>query len=144
MVGGERTTRASTASSLKLRRANARRPLTHSLTHRRIQIMQHRTTPVKQEGHNFRECDYICWVTDLAWHMPWPQLSICSECHFFSLRHTSLRVHCITSIAVPGNLAPGFNGITPHFWFSHHTLPGKGGLSCYTLLHASLLRLRLP
>ena len=29
MVGGERTTRASTASSLKLRRANARRPLTH-------------------------------------------------------------------------------------------------------------------
>ena len=29
---GERTTRASTASSLKLRRANARRPLTHSLT----------------------------------------------------------------------------------------------------------------
>ena len=32
-VGGERTTRASTASSLKLRRANARRPLTHSLTH---------------------------------------------------------------------------------------------------------------
>ena len=30
MVGGERTTRASTASSLKLRRANARRPLTHS------------------------------------------------------------------------------------------------------------------
>ena len=29
-VGGERTTRASTASSLKLRRANARRPLTHS------------------------------------------------------------------------------------------------------------------
>ena len=32
MVGGERTTCASTASSLKLRRANARRPLTHSLT----------------------------------------------------------------------------------------------------------------
>ena len=32
MVGGERTTRASTASSLKLRRANARRPLTHSLS----------------------------------------------------------------------------------------------------------------
>jgi hypothetical protein len=31
MVGGERTTRASTASSLILRRANARRPLTHSL-----------------------------------------------------------------------------------------------------------------
>ena len=31
-VGGERTTRASTASSLKLRRANARCPLTHSLT----------------------------------------------------------------------------------------------------------------
>ena len=31
MVGGERTTCASTASSLKLRRANARRPLTHSL-----------------------------------------------------------------------------------------------------------------
>ena len=31
-VGGESTTRASTASSLKLRRANARRPLTHSLT----------------------------------------------------------------------------------------------------------------
>ena len=30
MVGGERTTCASTASSLKLRRANARRPLTHS------------------------------------------------------------------------------------------------------------------
>ena len=30
MVGGERTTRASTASSLKLRRANARRPLTHN------------------------------------------------------------------------------------------------------------------
>ena len=29
MVGGERTTRASTASSLKLRRANPRRPLTH-------------------------------------------------------------------------------------------------------------------
>ena len=29
MVGGERTTCASTASSLKLRRANARRPLTH-------------------------------------------------------------------------------------------------------------------
>jgi hypothetical protein len=33
MVGGERTTCASTASSLNLRRANARRPLTHSLTH---------------------------------------------------------------------------------------------------------------
>ena len=32
MVGGERTTCASTASSLKLRRANARRPLTRSLT----------------------------------------------------------------------------------------------------------------
>jgi hypothetical protein len=32
MVGGERTTCASTASSLNLRRANARRPLTHSLT----------------------------------------------------------------------------------------------------------------
>ena len=32
-VGGERTTRASTASSLKLRRANARRPLTHSKGH---------------------------------------------------------------------------------------------------------------
>ena len=32
MVGGERTTRASTASSLKLRRANAQRPLTHSRT----------------------------------------------------------------------------------------------------------------
>ena len=31
MVGGERTTCASTASSLKLRRANARRPLTHSV-----------------------------------------------------------------------------------------------------------------
>jgi hypothetical protein len=31
MVGGERTTCASTASSLNLRRANARRPLTHSL-----------------------------------------------------------------------------------------------------------------
>ena len=31
MVGGERTTCATTASSLKLRRANARRPLTHSL-----------------------------------------------------------------------------------------------------------------
>ena len=30
MVGGERTTRASTAYSLKLRRANARRPLTHA------------------------------------------------------------------------------------------------------------------
>jgi hypothetical protein len=29
MVGGERTTCASTASSLNLRRANARRPLTH-------------------------------------------------------------------------------------------------------------------
>jgi hypothetical protein len=32
MVGGERTTCASTASSLNLRRANARRPLTHSIT----------------------------------------------------------------------------------------------------------------
>jgi hypothetical protein len=31
-VGGERTTCASTASSLNLRRANAQRPLTHSLT----------------------------------------------------------------------------------------------------------------
>jgi hypothetical protein len=31
MVGGERTTCASTASSLHLRRANARRPLTHIL-----------------------------------------------------------------------------------------------------------------
>jgi hypothetical protein len=30
MVGGERTTCASTASSLNLRRANARRPLPHS------------------------------------------------------------------------------------------------------------------
>ena len=32
MVGGQRTTCASTTSSLKLRRANARRALTHSLT----------------------------------------------------------------------------------------------------------------
>jgi hypothetical protein len=32
-VGGERTTCASTASSLNLRRANAQRPLTHSRTH---------------------------------------------------------------------------------------------------------------
>jgi hypothetical protein len=33
MVGGERTTCASTASSLNLCRANARRPLTHSTYH---------------------------------------------------------------------------------------------------------------
>jgi hypothetical protein len=45
MVGGERTTCASTASSFNLRRANARRPLTHSLRWRDQPITLHRARP---------------------------------------------------------------------------------------------------
>ena len=61
MVGGERTTCASTASSLKLRRANARRPLTHStdehLVGSRTQewahnLLRHETLRYRKNTHN--------------------------------------------------------------------------------------------
>ena len=56
MVGGERTTCASTASSLKLRRANARRPLTHSLRDP-WKVLLHYMKPASGEGTS---CWWVC------------------------------------------------------------------------------------